>query len=100
MNARVSTIKVAPEQIDGSIRYFEEVVVPDASELTGFKGATLLVHREKGMTRSITYWDSRDDLDGSAEAATRLRTGLKDRADTAELISVEVYEVAVDVTAG
>ncbi len=100
MYARVSTIKVAPDQTEASIRYFEDAVVPTTRGLPGFERATLLVNRDKGMTKSLTYWSSRADLDASAEAATRLRTTLKDTADSAELVSVEIFEVAVDVTGG
>jgi hypothetical protein len=100
MFARVSTIKMGVDQIESSIKYFEEVSLPEVRKLTGFEGATYLVNRSKGMTRSLTYWGSREDLDGSAETATRLRTDLTDQSPGAELISVEIYEVAVDATAG
>ena len=98
MYARVSTIKMGAGQIDSSVRHFEEVTLPEARKLPGFEGATLLVNRDKGITRALTFWSSREDLDASAEAATRLRTRLMQGADGAELVSVEIFEVAVDVT--
>lgn len=96
MFARVSTIKMGVDQIESSIKYFEEVSLPEARKLAGFEGATYLVNRSKGMTRSLTYWASREDLDGSAETATRLRSNLTEQSVGAELVSVEIYEVAVD----
>jgi hypothetical protein len=98
MYARVSTIKMDAGDIDSSVRHFEEVTLPEARKLPGFEGATLLVGREKGVSESLTYQSSRQDLDASAEAATRLRTGLMNKAEGAELVSVEIFEVAVDVT--
>jgi hypothetical protein len=97
MLARVSTIKMPPDGIDASIAHFEQVALPPARELAGFKGATLLVSRDKGTAKLLTYWSSRDDLAGSAESATRLRTGWVDAVEGAELVSVEIFEVAVDV---
>jgi hypothetical protein len=89
-----------PDQIEPSIAHFEQVALPPARKLGGFEGATLLVNRDKGITRLLTYWTDRDALNGSADSATQLRTGWVDAVEGAELVSVEIFEVAVDVTEG
>ncbi len=96
MHARVSTIRVGSQNIDAAIRQFEEVTLPQARNIPGFLGARMLVDREGGVSRTLTYWDSEGALTASAETANRLRAAfVKDAAD-AELISVETFEVAVD----
>lgn len=97
MYARVSTIKTSADQIDESIRHFSETSLPQARKLAGFERATLLVNRHRGVTRLLTYWSTRDDLDQSADIATRLRTSWVDSIRGSELVSVETFEVAVDV---
>ena len=96
MYARVSNIQTKPQGVESSIRYFDSVTLPEVRSLPGYMGATLLVDRETGFIRVLTYWDSRETLDASAEAANRLRSAYIDQAEQASLISVEALEVAVD----
>jgi hypothetical protein len=69
MYARVPTFNMSAENIDAAILHFENVTVPGLRKLPGFKGATLLVSREKGMAEKFG----------------------------AELVSLEEFEVAVEV---
>ncbi len=96
MYARVSTIKVGVQGMDASIRQFKDVILPQMRMIPGFEGATMLASREKEMTRTTTYWNSRETLDSSAEALNRLRASFVDKAVNAEVISVETFEVVVD----
>ena len=96
MYARVSTIKTGVPGIDGAIRDFRDVTLPQIRPLHGFKGATLLADREMGVTRVLTYWDSLEALDASTETANRVRAAFVDKTGGAELVSVEIFEVAVD----
>jgi hypothetical protein len=89
-------MKIGSQSIDAAIHQFKEVTLPQAWNIAGFQGATMLVDREKGMTRTLTYWDSRESLEASAETANRLRTAFVQEAGDAKLISVETFEVAVD----
>ena len=101
MYARVSTIKTGAQGIDGAIRHFKDVTLPQIRPLRGFRGATLLADRDRGVTRVLTYWDSREALDASAEAANRVRAEFVEKSGAAEIISVEMFEVAVnEVSAG
>ncbi|MCL5735544.1 MAG: hypothetical protein M1274_08155 [Actinobacteria bacterium] len=96
MHVRISTFKIAPQDIDDSVRQFREDTLPEAMNIPGFQGATLLVDREAGMTRSLTYWNSRESLESSSVTANRLRAKFVQDAGNVELVSVETYEVAVD----
>ena len=97
MYARVPTfIKFPAENIDAAILHFENVTVPQLRKLPGFKGATLLVSREKGMSRAIVYWDSRETLESSFEPTKGLRAEYTEKFG-AELGSLEEFEVAVQV---
>lgn len=97
MYARVPTFsKISAENIDAAILHFEDVTVPQLRKFPGFKGATLLVSREKGMSRAIIYWDSRETLDSSFEPTKGLRAEYTEKFG-AELVSLEEFEVAVQV---
>jgi hypothetical protein len=61
MVARVTAVRVNPEDIDESVRLFDESVVPAAQQEDGFMGALLLV-RSDGRALAI-------DLCGTLEQA-------------------------------
>lgn len=96
MYARVPTFKVGAENIDASVRHFEETSLPQLRNLPGFKGATVLASRETGILRVIAYWDTREDLDSSFEPTKAVRAQYADKFG-AELVSLEVFEVPVQV---
>ena len=96
MYARVPTFKFAAQSIDAAVRLFEETSLPQLRKLAGFKGATVLVSRETGMVRTIVYWDSREALESSFEPTKAVRAQYVDELG-AELVSIEEFEVAVQV---
>jgi hypothetical protein len=97
MYARVPTFtKISANDADAAILHFQTVTVPRLRELPGFEGATLLVNREKGMSRAIVLWDSRETLDSSFEPTKGLRAEYTEKFG-AELASLEEFEVAVQV---
>jgi hypothetical protein len=57
MVARVTQVQVKPQDIDESVRLFDESVVPAAREEEGFMGALLLV-REDGHALAIDLCDT------------------------------------------
>ena len=59
MVARVTHVRVKPEDIDESVRLFEESVIPAATQEEGFMGALLLV-RDDGRALAIDLADSLD----------------------------------------
>ena len=57
MVARVTAVHVNPEDIDESVRLFDESVVPAAEQEDGFMGALLLV-RSDGTALAIDLCDT------------------------------------------
>jgi hypothetical protein len=96
MYARTPTFKIGPDKIDAAIRLFEESSLPQLQTLSGFKGASLLVDREQGMFRVIGYWEDRQAVDSSEARARGLRDELTQKLG-AQLVSIEIWEVPVDV---
>jgi heme-degrading monooxygenase HmoA len=96
MYARVPTFKFGAESIDAGIRLFEEKTLPQLRTMAGFKGATMLVSRDTGLVRTVVYWDTREALESSFEPTKALRAQFVDELG-AELVSIEAFEVAVQV---
>ena len=61
MVARVTTVKVKPEDIDEAVRLFEESVIPAAEQEEGFMGALLLT-REDGRGLVIDLCDTLEHM--------------------------------------
>jgi heme-degrading monooxygenase HmoA len=90
---RVTTLSGDPTRVDEGIRHFESQVIPEMSNLQGFRAAILLVDRATGEAISFTVWDSERDLEASSSQAGPVR------AMASEVIGatdphVESYEVA------
>ena len=60
MVARVTHVRVKPEDIDESVRLFDESVIPAATQEEGFMGALLLV-RPDGRALAIDLADTLDN---------------------------------------
>ncbi len=95
MYARVTTVEVPPDAVDAAVRQFEEVTLPQIQSFPGWEGATMFVDRENGVVRTLAYFSGREPLDSSRETAKRLRSDFVERAQSARLISVEEFEVAL-----
>lgn len=61
MVARVTHVTVSPEDVEESVRLFDESVVPAAEQEEGFMGAMLLV-REDGRALAIDLCDTLENL--------------------------------------
>lgn len=61
MYARVTFVQVAPDDVDESVRLFDESVIPAARQEEGFQGAMLLV-RENGEAMAIDLADTLEHL--------------------------------------
>ena len=96
MYARVPSFKFGTKDVDAAVSLFEEKTLPQLRKVAGFKGATMLVSRETGLVRTVVYWDSREALEASFEPTKALRAQYVDEFG-AELVSVEEFEVAVQV---
>jgi heme-degrading monooxygenase HmoA len=98
MFARVSTLQGSAEGLDGGIKVAEEKALPAARALEGFKGMLMLVDRATGKSIAVTLWESEEAMNASAEAANKIRGDVASAAGE-QIVSVEQYEVAIDVPA-
>jgi hypothetical protein len=57
MHARILTIQMRPDEIEGVVSRYREVIVPSAKTQPGFKGLMLLTDSSSGLAHSITLWD-------------------------------------------
>ncbi len=93
--ARVSSLEGSADGIDKGIAFLAETIIPDAEEMTGWRGVLTLVDRSSGKAKTITFWDSPESLRGSEAKADQLRTQAADAmGDT--IASVDRYEVALN----
>ncbi len=61
MVARVTRVRVKPEDLEESVRLFDESVVPAAEQEEGFMGALLLT-REDGSALAIDLCDTIENM--------------------------------------
>ncbi len=61
MVARVTHVRVGPEDVEDSVRLFDESVVPAAEQEEGFMGAMLLV-REDGRALVVDLCDTMENM--------------------------------------
>jgi hypothetical protein len=61
MVARVTHVRVNPEDVEESVRLFDESVVPAAEQEQGFMGAMLLV-RDDGRALAIDLCDTLENM--------------------------------------
>lgn len=90
--ARVSTLEGSPEQADQGARYAEQNVLPRARQMAGWKGVLSLLDRDNGRGKLITFWESPEAMQASAEQANQLREDSA-QASGADVRSVEAYDV-------
>lgn len=92
MFARVTTFK---EPADEAIRVTKDRVVPVVLSLPGSLGGFFLVNRETGKTLSMTLWDTKQHLEGSAAPIEALRATRPAEVPGSELLDLEDYEVVL-----
>ena len=92
--ARLSSLAGLPEGIDEGIRFIKDQILPEANDLTGWRGIIALTDRTTGRTKTITFWDSEESLLASEERANQLRSEAAE-AMGESITGVDRYEVAV-----
>jgi hypothetical protein len=96
MHARVTTISGgSPDGVDRGIANFTDNVVPGVKEISGGRGAIMLVNRETGEGMAITLWDDEAAMRSSEERANELRASAVEALGSTEEPRVGRYEVAV-----
>ena len=100
--ARLSSFEGPADRLDEGIRYAEENVLPQAQELSGWKGIVSLVDRSSGRSKVITFWESEEAMRASEAQGDRLRAqaaeGGGERITGVERYEVAIYEVEAPIT--
>ncbi|MBA3432580.1 MAG: hypothetical protein H0U08_00635 [Actinobacteria bacterium] len=92
--ARVSSLEGSPGGIEKGISFIKEQIIPNASDLTGWRGILTLADRESGRAKTITFWDGPESLRASEARADELRAQAADAMGDS-ITGVDRYEVAL-----
>jgi quinol monooxygenase YgiN len=91
---RATWFKMSNGQMDRSIDFYKESVLPSLQELDGFCSASLLVDRTSGRAVSSVTFDSSDAMDRNREQARSLRAA-RLRELGADQLDVGEFELAL-----
>jgi hypothetical protein len=91
--ARVTWIKVPPDQTNRAMEFYRTDVLPSLEALEGFCSASFLMNRS-GRAVSTATFDSRDAMERNREQARELRDS-RSREMGADVIDVCEFELAV-----
>jgi hypothetical protein len=94
MVARVTHVRVNPEDVEESVRLFDASVVPAAEQEEGFMGAMLLV-REDGRALAVDLCDTLEHMRENERNGFYQTQVAKFADKIVERPSREFYEVAV-----
>lgn len=89
MYARATTLRASPEDVQEQIDHYQEGI-QSVREISGNRGAFLLVDRSAGRAISVTLWESDEAMQASRKRADELRQ----QAQESPGESVDDYEVA------
>ena len=93
--ARMSSIEGSTDAIDKGISFIKETIIPEASDITGWRGILTLVDRNTGSAKAITFWDGPESLSASDARADEFRSeAAAAMGDT--IAGVARYEVALN----
>ena len=92
MHVRISTIEGDASKIDDAVTVINDKVLPTLKNVNGFTAANFMVDRATGKLVGISFWDSEQDLQASADAIGPARTAVAD-AMAGKISSVETYEL-------
>jgi hypothetical protein len=92
MYARLSTIR-SEGDIEEGRRLIRDQVLPAVQELGGFQGVISIGDATSGLWRTITLWDTEEDMRASEERANELRRQAAEAVGATTEPEVERYEV-------
>ncbi len=92
--ARVSSLEGSADGIEKGIAFIKEQIIPEAADITGWRGILTLADRLTGNAKTITFWDGPESLRASEARGDELRAQAAEAmGDT--IASIERYEVAL-----
>jgi hypothetical protein len=92
--ARVTWIKIPPDQTNRAMDFYRSDVLPSLEDLEGFCSASMLVNRTSGRAVSTATFDSRDAMERNREQAKELRN-TRTREMGADVVDIGEFELAI-----
>lgn len=92
MWSRLTRFEGPPDSVDVTLKTIQEMVIPKAKQIAGFKGGYWVVDRDAGKGFGFTLWESKEALDASEGSVQQLREEAV-QAMSGQITGVEVYEV-------
>ena len=92
--ARVTWLKVPPDQAHRTLDFYKSDVLPSLEGLDGFCSASMLINHSSGRAVSTSTFDSRDAMEGNREQAKELRN-TRTREMGADVLDVAEFELAI-----
>ncbi len=93
MYARMSTVRAPGGDVDQGRAVIRDQILPAARQLDGFQGAISIGDSQTGTWRTITLWDSEEEMRASEERANELRRQAAEAVGATAEPEVERYEV-------
>jgi heme-degrading monooxygenase HmoA len=96
MYARISRFAgLPPERIEGTIREFQEGLLPLLEQQDGFSGVQIMMDRAEGKAAAITFWETIESLRASDKIADQARAQAMESAQPSREPIVDRYEVVL-----
>jgi heme-degrading monooxygenase HmoA len=92
--ARVTWIKVPPDQAKKAMDFYKSDVLPSLEDLQGFCSASMLMNHSSGRAVSTATFDSREAMESNRDQAKELRN-TRSREMGADVLDVGEFELAI-----
>jgi heme-degrading monooxygenase HmoA len=92
--ARVTWIKVPPDQANRAMDFYKSDVLPSLEDLEGFCSASMLMNHSSGRAVSTATFDSREAMETNRDQARELRN-TRSREMGADVLDVGEFELAI-----
>jgi heme-degrading monooxygenase HmoA len=92
--ARVTWIKVPPDQANKAMDFYKSDVLPSLEDLQGFCSASMLMNHSSGSAVSTATFDSREAMESNRDQAKELRN-TRSREMGADVLDVGEFELAI-----
>jgi heme-degrading monooxygenase HmoA len=94
MYARITRVQAPPERIGELVTAFKEQGLPALRALSGYAGSSLAIDPTSGDGQAVSFWDSREAMQASRQAATSIRTSTVEQGG-GTVTAVKEYEQAI-----
>jgi hypothetical protein len=91
---RVTWMTCPPSEVDSTLDFFRDTVMPRLEAFDGFCSASMLVDRATGQCCATARFDSREELDATREMTQRMREQ-RSREGNVEFGNIEECELVI-----